>query len=189
MMAEAEDNQTPATSSQTNRMARMGDRVFAVFLDLIILLPLFWLAGAAIGVANGVYNGGNATLVGGPALLVFLLITIIWIVYYTVAEFFFAGSPGKCVMGIEVVSQRGGRISLMQSVLRNLLRPLDAIGLYALGFIVALCSRQRKRIGDFVAKTLVCEKVDSRRLMALAVLIALLAASNCAALVFYHFAR
>ena len=188
-MFETQADQTPAASAQTNRLARMGDRVFAVFLDLIILFPLFWLAGAAIGVANGVYSGGNATLVGGPALLLFLLITIIWIIYYMVAEFFFAGSPGKSVMGIEVVSQHGGRISLMQSVLRNLLRPIDAIGFYALGFVVALCSRQRKRIGDFVAKTLVCEKVDSRRLMALAVLIALVVASNCVALVFYHFAR
>jgi uncharacterized RDD family membrane protein YckC len=41
---------------------------------------------------------------------------------------------------------------------RNVLRLLDAIGFYLLGFFVAVFSPARRRIGDYAAQTVVLEQ-------------------------------
>lgn len=167
----------------------MGDRVFAVILDTIVLFPLFWLLMACVAISYGLYRNGNATMNGGPALLAISGITGFWILYYTVGEGWFAGTPGKHVMGIEVLTDRRAPISLSQAVIRNLLRPIDAIGVYLLGFLVAVFSKQGQRIGDFAANTIVCEKENGRRRLAALVWAGFLAAGFLADSLLFHLAR
>jgi uncharacterized RDD family membrane protein YckC len=183
------DEQVAVLAPETQRFARMGDRVCAMFLDFIVLFPLFWLVIAVIGVANGVYKGGNADLVGGPALLAFLIITVVWIAFYLFTEYFFEGSPGKYVMGIKVTSLCEGRITIPQAVARNLLRPVDAVGFYLLGFVVAICSKQRQRIGDLAAGTVVVEMPEARRINPLLILIASIIPTWGAVYFFQQFAQ
>jgi uncharacterized RDD family membrane protein YckC len=189
MSAEVEESQIMAVPLPSQRMARVGDRAFAMFLDLFVFFPLLYLSTAAIGIANGTYKNGTADFVGGAMFLPILIDTIIWIAFYVVSEYFFKGSPGKHVMGIKVASKEGGRIGFLQSVVRNLLRLIDAIGFYALGFVVVLCSKQGQRIGDLAAKTLVLEKDDSRRIDALVVLVVLVIALYGASAVLAHIVR
>lgn len=185
----AQPYEITALAPPVARVARMGDRVVAIFLELFILLPLFWFEFALIAVKNGVFNHGNATLEGGPALLSMLLDILIWLTYHFLSEYFFAGSPGKLVMSIEVRTQQGDHISMKQSLVRNLLRPIDAIGFYALGFIVAVCSEQSRRIGDMAAKTLVVEQTEPHRRRALISYLVLLTICYGAAHIFLHFAH
>jgi uncharacterized RDD family membrane protein YckC len=121
-------------------------------------------------------------------LLAILLDTLIWIAYHTITEFFFAGTPGKHLMGIAVQSQQYTRCTLRQSLVRNVIRPFDAIGFYALGFIVAVSTKRHLRIGDLCAKTVVTEQTDSERLRALAVFVLCLICSFALAFAFTHFA-
>ena len=39
--------------------------------------------------------------------------------------------------------------------MRNLVRPIDAVLNYLLGWVLALCSSRRRRLGDHLAGTLV----------------------------------
>jgi uncharacterized RDD family membrane protein YckC len=57
--------------------------------------------------------------------------------------------PFGCVSG-------GLRVS--QSLVRNVLRIIDAIGVYLVGFLIAIFSRLKQRLGDHVAKTVVVQK-------------------------------
>jgi uncharacterized RDD family membrane protein YckC len=135
MQTDAQIAGCPIHCLPEERRARMGDRVFAVVLDTIVLFPLLWLVISCVAIAYGLYENGNATMNGGPALLAISGITGLWILYYIVCEGWFAGTPGKHVMGIEVLSNTRAPISLSQAVIRNIVRPVDAIGLYLLGFL------------------------------------------------------
>lgn len=66
-------------------------------------------------------------------------------------------TPGKKIFGVRVVNERTGRRpGLFRALLRNLLRPLDGpLGLYLPGWLVAMLSERRKRMGDWVAGTVV----------------------------------
>jgi uncharacterized RDD family membrane protein YckC len=170
------------------RLARLGDRIVATFLDGILLFPFFWLAGSCIGVWLGLYDNGNTSLNGGPALLALALFVFLWIAFYVIAEAWFRSTFGKHVMAIEVSSTLRTPITLSQSIIRNVLRPVDAIGFYLLGFIVAASSKQNQRIGDIVAQTIVCERRDERRMRALLWAGLFLASGVIADWLFMHFA-
>jgi uncharacterized RDD family membrane protein YckC len=65
-------------------------------------------------------------------------------------------TPGKRAMGLRVVDARGLPISLHQSVVRNIVRTLDAApAFYGVAAITTLLDGSRRRLGDLVAGTLV----------------------------------
>jgi uncharacterized RDD family membrane protein YckC len=170
------------------RLARLGDRIVATIFDGVLLLPFFWLAVSCIGVWLGLYDNGNTFLNGGAALLALGLFAFLWVAFYVIAEAWFRGTFGKHLMQIEVFSTRRTPITLSQSVIRNVLRPVDAIGFYLLGFIVAASSKQNQRIGDIAAETIVCERQDERRLRALLWAALFFASGIVADWLFVHFA-
>ncbi len=66
-------------------------------------------------------------------------------------------TPGKRIFGIRVINERTGRRpGLFRALLRTLLRPFDGpFGLYLPGWLAAMLSDRRKRLGDWVAGTVV----------------------------------
>lgn len=65
-------------------------------------------------------------------------------------------TPGKRLCGLRVVDRRGLPVTFQQSFVRNVLRALDFAPLfYGLGGLAALLDRDRRRLGDQVADTLV----------------------------------
>jgi len=59
-------------------------------------------------------------------------------------------------MGLRVIQWRGTAIGFGQAAVRNLLRIVDALPLvYGVGFAVAGCNRENRRLGDLAADTLV----------------------------------
>ena len=78
--------------------------------------------------------------------------------YHWLLEGAFGATMGKAIVGVRVLNQRGGMPGLRSSAVRNVLRLLDAIGFYLLGFFVAVFSPARRRIGDYAAQTVVLEQ-------------------------------
>jgi uncharacterized RDD family membrane protein YckC len=77
--------------------------------------------------------------------------------YFAVFEAIWNGqTPGKRVVRIRVIKETGRPIAPAESVARNLMRIVDQLpALYAVGIVSVLLSRQSKRLGDFVAGTIV----------------------------------
>jgi uncharacterized RDD family membrane protein YckC len=120
------------------------------------------LVGLLIVVISLVYQFGRQLLGGYAdavlALLVFAVMSLYWILF----EFFGSGvTPGKRVMGLRVIGDRGLPLTLGQVVLRNLVRFVDLLpGPGGVAALTMALHPQHKRLGDLVAGTLVIR--DSR---------------------------
>src|SRR5581483_12210831 len=72
--------------------------------------------------------------------------------YYTVLEGTTGQTLGKMAMGLRVTGPAGEAIGLGKSAIRNLLRIVDFLPFfYLVGFICAVASKQKQRIGDMAA--------------------------------------
>jgi uncharacterized RDD family membrane protein YckC len=93
---------------------------------------------------------------GGIWFLLILIFCLDWF-YHTAWELLWRGqSPGKRIMGLRVVRSGGMPVNPGSSFLRNLLRFADTfLFLYPLVLTSMTVSRGFKRLGDWVADTLV----------------------------------
>lgn len=120
-------------------MARVGAFIVDHVLSFIAALILGFAIGVSTRSLGFIYLGVFAGLIG----------------YFIVLEAWSGQTIGKWLFGLIVVSEDGSPISLGQSVIRNLLRFIDGILYYAVGFVAMLMSEERQRIGDRVAGTVV----------------------------------
>ena len=97
-------------------------------------------------------------MIAGVLTAVFLL----FYGYFLFFEILWSGqTPGKRAIGIRVIKDSGRPLSPSESIGRNLLRIVDQMpGFYGVGIVVALLNRQNKRLGDFVAGSLVVREVS-----------------------------
>lgn len=95
---------------------------------------------------------------GGSGLGLFMLVifSLDWL-YSVMFEVLWRGkTPGKAIMGIQVIHEDGTPVSWSASMLRNLIRFIDLLPFaYQVGLITMLLTRHFKRLGDLVAGTLV----------------------------------
>jgi uncharacterized RDD family membrane protein YckC len=134
----------------TYRVAGLGSRFLAALVDMAL-----WLVLLLMGVlAAGVLEAGRAGL--GMALLLLWLFTLLF-GYFLLFEWLWLGqTPGKRLLGIRVIQWQGTSISFAQAALRNLVRLIDVLpAAYGVGFLVAACNREQRRLGDLAAGTLV----------------------------------
>jgi uncharacterized RDD family membrane protein YckC len=135
-------------------------RFVAVLLDgLIIFFPL--------GIVFGLLTGGGyavTTSDGTRAAGVnvdgrtFWLLVAMGIAYYIVCEAATGATLGKRMVGIRVVGEDGDHVTFGAAVLRNLLRVIDALFFYLVGFLFALLSTRGQRLGDRAAHTIVVRR-------------------------------
>jgi uncharacterized RDD family membrane protein YckC len=134
------------------RVAGPGSRFLAWLIDTA-LIAVFGLASMFF---FGVLEQGREGL--GGALVLLGVFALTW-GYFLVFEWLWNGqTPGKRLLGIRVIRWRGTAVSFWQSAIRNILRFVDAPfipGFYFLGFAVAACNRESRRLGDLAADTLV----------------------------------
>jgi uncharacterized RDD family membrane protein YckC len=65
-------------------------------------------------------------------------------------------TPGKRHLHLRVIRDSGRPITIFDSVARNLLRIVDSLpGFYGIGIVTILLSSQNKRLGDYLAGTVV----------------------------------
>ena len=121
-----------------------------------------FLVGIIPALASIPFDRSDSTFVhvlgGIVAFGIFVLIGLLYWVVFTHAQH--GQTLGMKLLGLRVISMGGGPANRGQLTIRWLCLILDAIpytwpftGL--LGYIVILCSRDRQRIGDHLARTLV----------------------------------
>jgi len=128
------------------RAAGALPRAQAWTIDFVLRMLVFWIGMIPLSLL------GKAGA-GVGALLMFVLM---W-AYAVVCEVWFGGQTlGKRAMGLRVVSADGAPVTLVPSVLRNLLRVVDILpGVYAVGLASTLIDPYGRRLGDVIAGTLV----------------------------------
>jgi uncharacterized RDD family membrane protein YckC len=82
------------------------------------------------------------------------LLTWGWHVYYEVKRQ--GRTPGKRALSLRVIDARGLPVTLYQSMVRNMARMVDFLpAFYGVGALVNMVRRDRRRLGDVLADTLV----------------------------------
>ncbi len=94
------------------------------------------------------------------SLTIGIIIIILFIInwgYFFAFEYFSGGRTlGKKVIGIRVIQDNGHSVTLLSSLIRNLLRIIDSLpASYFLGMMMMFFHSKHKRLGDFVAGTIV----------------------------------
>ena len=150
-------------------LAGLGSRFLALLLDtviqfaanfvLILVIVLVFSATVRSGAMNRMSDTAGKWFIAGIILVYFLLF---W-GYFSLFEAFRNGqTPGKQAMKIRVIKGSGRQITFFEALARNLLRVVDSLpGMYLVGVISILLTRENKRLGDLVADTIVIhERVD-----------------------------
>ena len=135
--------------------AGIGSRFLALALDTLIQVVLY----VAI-ILLAIWLGPIIQLkwlptawVGGIAI--FLVFCVYW-GYFAAFEIFWHGqTPGKRAAGIRVVKDTGRPITAIEGIGRNLMRLIDGLFFYVVGIGSVMLSSQNKRLGDYVAGTIV----------------------------------
>jgi uncharacterized RDD family membrane protein YckC len=131
-------------------------RFVAVLLDtVIVFFPLVIVVGLMTGGGYAQRGAGYANAgvdVGGNAVWLLLALAV---GYYVVCEATTGMTLGKRMVGIRVVAEDGEHLTLGAAVVRNLLRLVDALVFYLVGFLFALTSTRGQRLGDRAAHTIV----------------------------------
>jgi uncharacterized RDD family membrane protein YckC len=156
------DIETPEQIALELPLAGIGSRFLAVTIDSL-LQGVCVLAVIIIGVfAAASYDrlSGSAAHFFSQTLGAIALIVVPFCLYWGYFAFFEiwwqGGTPGKRVAGIRVIHQSGRPMTAIECIGRNLMRGIDILpGFYATGFITMMCNAQNRRLGDFVAGTIV----------------------------------
>lgn len=133
----------------------VGRRFVAILVDSILLGIVFGVIGALFGQFHASGGSVSVSLTGVPAVLTF----VIFFLYFIVLEAALGATLGKLLLGIRVVNVDGSRISWGASILRNILRIIDALPFaYILGAILIWTSPRKQRLGDRAARTVVVRR-------------------------------
>ncbi|WP_222920147.1 RDD family protein [Natrinema sp. SYSU A 869] len=135
----------------------LQSRAIAAFIDACLISIL--TSGLLIAVVFGVGVQQWLTSADGfayPEEIRIALFLLVSVAYYAILEYRYGTTPGKHICGNRVVVDAdGGRLSRRQALVRNLLRPIDALGLYAIGALAMVWTDRTQRLGDVVAGTVV----------------------------------
>jgi uncharacterized RDD family membrane protein YckC len=131
--------------------------LIAIILDTILGGVTFAVLGMYAAVRLGGATESGFSLEGKPALFGIGSALLVGFLYYWLLEGIFGATLGKAIIGLRVRDKSGGSCGLKPSLIRNLMRLVDGLGVYLVGFLVAIFSKRRQRLGDHLAKTVVVE--------------------------------
>jgi uncharacterized RDD family membrane protein YckC len=138
--------ETPEGIALSLRPAGIVPRSIAYAIDFGIRMGIFFIVVMIAGAAGGL----------GAAVVLITFFALEWF-YPVIFELSLSGAtPGKRIMGLQVVMDSGLPVTPAASVVRNLLRAADFLPmLYAFGGLSMLLQPHFKRLGDMAAGTLV----------------------------------
>lgn len=139
-------------------IAGVGSRFLAIAIDTLIQIGV-GIALALVLLALGfslrrvLGNQGTLWLGAGAIFLVFLLNYG----YFLIFEWWWNGqTPGKRAIGIRAIKESGRPLNAVEIIGRNLMRIVDQLPFfYAVGVLSALLNSKSKRLGDFVAGSII----------------------------------
>ena len=161
---------TPENIVFSYDVSGIGSRFLAALIDsaiiLVLLIIVYVTTAAILSTSAGqslVSNLARSWIIAGYLLLTF---SIYW-AYYIFFELIWNGqSPGKRAAGLRVIRTDGTPVTVVDSVVRNIVRLVDFMPtFYGVGIIVMLINSQSRRLGDLAAGTVV---IKERREMTLA---------------------
>ena len=161
--------ETPERVELYYTRAQVGNRFLAAALDHLIQ------AFAMAGIALAVWLMGESLAkiwndLGNWAIAIVIMLTFaIYTSYFIVFETIWNGqTPGKRVLRLRVIREDGRPIRFYEALVRNLLRtavdsqPIVGVPLYSVGIVSIFLSSRSKRVGDYVAGTVVIRESESR---------------------------
>jgi uncharacterized RDD family membrane protein YckC len=162
---DAYDLRTPEQIDLQYDLAGLGSRFMAIALDTLIQGAVAMALFVVFGFGAGLLTYSLRDLVGrnselfaivGIALAVLLVFALTW-GYFIFFELVWNGqTPGKRATGVRVLTVRGEPVTLVHSLVRNLLRLVDALpSAYMIGVITILVTPRSQRLGDLAAGTIV----------------------------------
>ncbi|MCH8913382.1 MAG: RDD family protein [Planctomycetes bacterium] len=106
-------------------------------------------------------EGGPVPPFSDELLIAWALCCVAFSTYCTFCEALFARTPGKVAVRCRVVDETGGRCGFSVILIRNLVRMIELFPLFQLWptFILMLFTRNRQRLGDLLARTIVVQHV------------------------------
>jgi uncharacterized RDD family membrane protein YckC len=144
----------PATiAAPVDVSGSIGDRALALVFDRLLLAALLTIPAALLAGRWGQIRRGISSILWGTVTASAILVVAI-LIYHLVFEAAFGLTPGKAIFGLRVRNE-GNRGRLAAAAIRNAVRLIDVLVFYAIGFLVALFSRRRQRLGDHLAGTVV----------------------------------
>jgi uncharacterized RDD family membrane protein YckC len=148
--------ETPEQTLLEFEIAGIGSRFLALAFDTLIQI-LLGIGLLVILVIVGVALPDSAKTGIWAVALIVLAYFVLYFGYFAIFEVIWNGqTPGKKKEGLRVIKDSGRPITPSEAVGRNLMRIVDQLpALYAIGIGSVLLSRQNKRLGDFVAGTIV----------------------------------
>jgi uncharacterized RDD family membrane protein YckC len=150
--------ETPEQVELDFHIAGIGSRFMAFAIDSLYQGLIF----AVVMLILAFSMQTISTLLGklGENWTIALAIIFFFLIYWGYFAFFEAiwkgQTPGKRNIGIRVVKDTGRSINAFEAVSRNFLRSIDQLpGMYVFGLVSMAISKENRRIGDYVAGTLV----------------------------------
>lgn len=147
---------TPEQTALEFPLAGIGSRSLAIAIDTLLQFAALIVLGIAAGL---IAYMGALPQVGKQwvyAILIFLLF-LLQFCYFAFFETVWNGqTPGKRWTHLRVITDSGRPVGAQAAILRNLIRIVDALPtLYGVGIVTSLISPQNKRLGDYLAGTVV----------------------------------
>ncbi|WP_071147149.1 RDD family protein [Bacteroides ihuae] len=137
--------------------ASAGERILARSIDIILLIIYILATVTFLDSVKGSISNTNT-------LLLFVLYLPV-LCYSLLCEVFNQGqSAGKCILGIRVVKVDGTTPTVSSYLLRWLLFLIDAPLTGGLGLLVILLTKNKQRIGDLAAGTMVIKEQNYKKI-------------------------
>jgi uncharacterized RDD family membrane protein YckC len=147
--------ETPEQMPLEFAIAGIGSRFLAMAIDTLIQVAFGVVVFIAVIIANVVWpQPGSRLWIAGAAIALLFLLTF---AYFAIFEIWWNGqTPGKRKAGIRVIKDSGRPLTVAETIGRNLLRIVDQLPVfYALGVLIAFLNSRNKRLGDFIAGSIV----------------------------------
>ena len=163
---------TPESVELEFPLAGIGSRAYALLVDytlITIAMVAVMLVGLLFSFQTLAYAsqdtfGFTPSLAKWILPIVLLGLFAIFVGYFVFFETLWQGqTPGKRMAQIRVIREDGRPIGLPQATLRALLRVFDDILVGLVGFLFIVQGRQEKRLGDWVAGTVVIQELRLRK--------------------------
>ncbi len=167
--------ETPDHFQLELKLAGIGTRCVAFLIDrciqwgLMLGLILFLIVPVLLFrdlFSPGLLKTELSKLFGQWVIAVAILVYgIITIGYFILFEYFWSGStPGKVNQGIRVVRKDGRPVTIVDSVVRNVLRFVDLLAdIYPFGLVFMFIDSKNRRLGDLAAGTYVVFDREARK--------------------------
>jgi uncharacterized RDD family membrane protein YckC len=145
---------TPENIEIEYRIAGVGSRGAAAVIDFLIQMVTLLIVGGGILLVlwkiKMIREEYYGWLIAGGLVLYF----VIYYGYFILFEQMMNGqSPGKKKFKLRVIRDNGQPVGLVHSLIRNLFRVF--LDMYGVGVVSIFLSKKHKRIGDYVASTIV----------------------------------